>query len=169
MTPITQIAPHQVFVFGSNLDGFHGAGSAGQACRGDPRNNWREDEWFLKALRSPAGSPDRIGKWAVFGQAKGWQRGTEGMSYAIVTVTRPGQRRSIPLDDIKAQLVELCAFCCEHPEWEFLMTPIGAGYAGYSESEMQWYLERAFEAAGGQPDNLTVPLDLYGDVSVAAT
>ena len=105
-----------VYVFGSNGQGFHGAGQAGWVCRGDSLNNWRTDSWFQAAMRAAVGSKDRIGKRAVFGIARGFQEGTEGCSYAIQTVTRPGQRRSVSLEEIYKQLVELWDFAKQHPE-----------------------------------------------------
>jgi hypothetical protein len=44
--PVASLEADEVFVFGSNRDGFHGAGSAGLACRGDASNSWRSDERF---------------------------------------------------------------------------------------------------------------------------
>jgi len=139
---ITSLQPSEVFVFGSNRDGFHGAGGAGLACRGDAGNTWRNDSWFLKAMKAPVGSTDRIGKWAVYGVARGFQEGREGKSYAIVTVTRPGAKRSIPLEDIFGQLQDLWKFAAEHPELSFVISPIGEGYAGYSRTEMDSLWER---------------------------
>ncbi len=135
MLPIS-LNKNQIFVFGSNATGFHGAGAAGYACRGDHRNNWRKDEWFLSAMKAPVGSPERIGKWAVFGIARGAQRGKEGLSWAIQTIIKPGQKRSLPLEDIDAQIHELVHFATNSPDTEFLVTPIGEGYAGYTRDEM---------------------------------
>lgn len=98
--PITELEPNDVVVFGSNATGFHGAGAAGLACRGTARNDWREDAWLTTARDAPVGSPARIGTWAVFGKARGPQRGTEGMSYAIETIQTPGKLRSTSLRDI---------------------------------------------------------------------
>lgn len=142
-----------VFVFGSNSTGFHGAGSAGFAFRGDSSNSWRQDAFFREAMRSPVGSPERIGKLAVFGVARGLQVGTEGMSYAIETIRRPGQRRSVSRREICKQLIQLWKFAEAHPEYLFKMTPVGAGYAGYSGAEMQevvdWLLGKY-----GCPENI---------------
>lgn len=102
--PITTLAPEQVFVFGSNASGFHGAGSAGQAMRGDACNTWRHDPAFLRAMKSPVGSAGRVGLWAVYGVARGPMLGTSGKSYAVQTVTDTGKKRSLPLADIHAQL-----------------------------------------------------------------
>lgn len=159
MTLITELGPTQVLIFGANKDGFHGAGSAGLACRGDTRNNWRQDDWFLNAIRSPEGSIDRRGRWAVFGVARGWQQGIKGMSYAIQTIEKPGERRSTPLSVIEDQLVNLCGFATDHPGWEFLATPIGIGYAGYTPEEMTHCWENAFKRWVGKPANITIPED----------
>lgn len=158
---ITRLDPHQVFVFGSNRQGFHGAGAAGLACRGTALNTWRQDPWFRTAMNAPVGSRARIGKWAVFGIGKGFQVGREGRSYAICTIERPGDFRSIPVTLIEAQLLELCAFARAHPELEFLMTPVGAGKAGYSPAVMGACFASAMGKAGGIPTNLVAPADLY--------
>lgn len=145
---IQSLAEHEVFVFGSNATGFHGAGSAGQAMRGDARNTWRTDAAFLAAKDAPAHSPLRVGHWAVFGQARGPMQGHSGKSYAVQTIVRPGQRRSLPLGEIRSQLVTLLDFVRRRPHLTFLVTPLGEGSAGYTRAEM----EATWEAAlGGQP------------------
>lgn len=126
----------QVLVFGSNGQGFHGAGSAGLAMRGTASNTWRDDPQFLRAMRAPEGHPDRIGDRAVFGVARGFQTGRNGSSYAIQTVTRPGARRSISIQEIETQIDTLLAWASSHPTYEVLVTPIGCGYAGYTREEM---------------------------------
>jgi uncharacterized protein (DUF433 family) len=133
---VEKLLPNEVFVFGSNQGGFHGAGAAGLACRGDAGHGWRLDKWFRKAMEAPVGSPDRIGKWAVFGVAEGFQQGKEGASYGIVTITKPGEKRSVPLVDIYDQLVELWKWADENPEKHLVIAPIGERYAGYTQEEM---------------------------------
>lgn len=150
---INKLREEEVFVFGSNAQGFHGAGAAGLAFRGDALNTWREDEHFCKALRAPAGSVARVGKWAVLGVARGFQVGTEGKSYGIVTVTRPGARRSISRREICLQLIELWQFATANPHLVFLMTPVGCGYAGYSPAEMQEVLDYVINKYGA-PENI---------------
>lgn len=147
--PITSLGDAEVLVFGSNSTGFHGAGGAGLAMRGDARNTWRSDAAFLAAKAAPVGSPLRRGKWAVFGVARGPMRGREGRSYAVETIVRPGAKRSTPLDVIGAQLVELAAFAATRPDLVFLVTPLGEQYSGYSRAEMAgvWasaYAQRPF-------------------------
>ena len=149
---IQSLEPNQVFVFGSNSQGFHGAGAAGFACRGDASNNWRTDLWFLQAMQSLVGSPDRIGKWAVYGVARGFQVGREGKSYAIQTVARPGQRRSVSILDIKNQIIEFWKFAKANPELEFLVSALGEGYAGYSKSEMDQVWDSTKASLGDLPN-----------------
>ena len=163
MKIIKKLAPNQVFVFGSNSKGFHGAGAAGYACRGTSENNWRSDPWFLKAINSPVGSPDRVGKWAVFGVARGLQIGSQGSSYAIETVIEPGHKRSIPLEEIGRQLVLLYNFAWEHPTLDFIMTPVGAGLAGYTEAEMAKVLEASLCIS--HSPNVIIPDNLYGNIT----
>ena len=159
---VTQLAPNEVFVYGSNSTGFSGAGAAGYACRGTAENTWRTDPWVDKAQRAPIGSPDRVGKWAVWGTARGWSQGREGMGYAIETIKHAGQKRSTPLWEIEQQFVNLFVFCEEHPQWRFLMTDVGAGLSGYSEAEMADIFVRALDGnLSNAPDNLVIPEDLY--------
>lgn len=149
---VTDLGPDEVFVFGSNEGGFHGAGAAGLACRGTATNNWRQDDWFLAAMKAPPGDERRVGRWATFGVARGYQVGTGGRSYAIATVTRPGARRSITRRDIYYQLVELWAFAEAHPELTFLVTPLGEGYAGYTRAEMEEVWDFLLAKHGSPPN-----------------
>lgn len=162
MNQITTLASNEVFCFGSNAAGFHGAGAAGHAMRGTSANTWRTDEAFLRAMKAPEGHHDRIGKWAVYGVGRGWQQGREGMSYAIQTIERPGLKRSTPLKDIEDQLIELWGFAEQHKGWSFLMTPIGSGLSGWTAAEMNETLGRAIHGWGYVPDNVVIPENLYG-------
>lgn len=134
---ITSLKPNQVFVFGSNEQGFHGAGAAGLAQRGTSRNNWRGDKAFLEALDSPSISEKRKGRWSFLGKGRGYQEGKDGSSYAIATVLRAGKRKSIRLSKILEQLIELGEFAKEHPEKEFLVVIAGGGYNGWSIKDIQ--------------------------------
>ena len=154
---VTKLEPYQVFVMGSNDSGFHGAGSAGYAQRGVAANTWRDDEAFRKALSSPKKDPLRKGKWSFLGQGRGYQEGLEGSSYAIATVKKAGQRRSIPLEEILSQLRELAEFAKEHPEKEFLCCITGGGYNGYSIKEIQGVYEEWCNDP--PPDNILLQKD----------
>lgn len=135
--PIRSLESNEVFVFGSNSTGFHGAGAAGMAMRGDASNSWRQDSDFLLAKSAPPGHSNRIGKWAVYGEARGFQEGKEGKSYAIETILHPGELRSVSRRDIYSQLIELVEYAKSHPELKFIITEIGSNYAGYTSEEMQ--------------------------------
>lgn len=170
VTPITALAPHQVFVFGSNRGernvaaqrqskdgGFHGAGAAGVAWRGTPGHphrghpdHWSKDSAFLAAIQAPYGDPARIGKWAVMRVCHGPMQGREGKSYAIYTVTKPGLKRSIPLTEIGAQFARFLAFAQARPHLEFLVTPVGEGLAGYAQRQ----LDPLWQGAGTLPQNV---------------
>jgi len=159
---ITELKQNQVFVFGSNGQGFHGAGSAGYAMLHVPGNKWRVTPvpgTDLTLDKVPAGTK---GYWAVKGMARGYQEGLYGKSYAIQTVTHPGAKLSIPLHNIKAQLAELWRFARTYPNLEFLMTPVGTGYSGYSLSEMYALLQEVI-AQEGLPRNIILSQDLYSE------
>ncbi len=165
MKPITSLTPNQIFVFGSGSQGFHGAGSAGFAMRGTSSNTWRTDESFLKAMRAPVDSPDRIGKWAVYGISRGFQQGREGMSYAIETIRRPGEKRSTPLNEIEDQIVDLFYWAENHAAYEVLFTSVGCGLSGYTEQEMADTLRRAVKRFGYVPKNVVILDDLYDNAN----
>lgn len=132
-----------VFVFGTNARGFHGAGAAGFAMLGIHGNKWSTTkvpgtDKYLDQV--PDGTK---GVLAVKGQAIGLMEGTKGFSYGIMTVTKPGARRSVPIDKIEGQLSALAAFAAEHPEHTFHLTAIGTGYAGYTIEEINMACSRA--------------------------
>ncbi len=116
-------------------------------------------------MKSPVGSPNRVGKWAVYGVGRGWQQGREGMSYAIQTIEKPGLKRSTPLSTIVDQLIDLFKFATLHPEWTFLMTPIGAGLSGWTADEMATTMGNAVYAWGDVPSNVRIPDNLYEGVN----
>ncbi len=135
---ITELAPDEVFVFGSNSTGFHGAGAAGYAMRGPSAAtvNWRNDPWFKSAMGSLPGSQARKGLWAVYGVARGHQEGTQGESYAIETVVRPGAKRSVPRREICLQLIRCFEWAKKNCAKKLIVSPLGECLAGYSRSEM---------------------------------
>ena len=102
---INHLREGEIFVFGSNCEGRHGAGAAKQAR-----------------------------KWgAEYGKASGRQ----GRTYAIITKDLRLGRRSIPMSRIQEQLLVLIEYASEHPNLNFLLTPIGCGLGGYQLSELE--------------------------------
>ena len=127
---ITDLKDNEVWVFGSNLQGFHGAGSAGWASFGEFGNVWRNYDYGNK--------PDGWkGLYNVKGCAEGIQEGVEGKSYAIPTVTRPGAKRSISKKIIKDNIKNFYKFAYDNPQWKFFVAQDAKeGYNGYSVVEM---------------------------------
>ena len=124
---ILELKPHQVFVFGSNLNGFHGGGAAGYASFGVSGNQWRRFEYD----RKPAGWK---GRWNVKGVGEGIQQGSQGSSYALPTVTRPGAKRSFSLAQIGEGVKKFYAFAANNPQLEFLVA-----YTGSEKRNMNGY------------------------------
>lgn len=87
---------------------------------------------------------------AIYGQAEGLQ----GDSYAIVTKDLSLGRRSIPLIKIEIQIKKLIDFAKDHPDWDFNVTPIGCGLAGYTYEEIA-------PMFGKVPKNMTMPKEFY--------
>lgn len=121
---------NEVFVFGSNLAGFHGAGSAGFASFGKSGNRWREEGYADK----PHGW---VGYWNVKGCGEGFQIGREGCSYAIPTVTQAGKKRSRTPEEIKVSIRSFYAFAQATLDWKYYVAQdVEGGLNGYSAGEM---------------------------------
>lgn len=111
---VTELAPDEIFVFGSNIEGMHGGGAARIAYQ-------------------------KFG--AVWGQGVGIQ----GQSYAIPTMFNTVQ-------EIKPYVDEFIEYARQHPQNRFLLTRIGCGIAGFSDSE----ISLLFKDAANLP-NVTLP------------
>ena len=140
---VTSLEPNQVFVFGSNLDGFHGAGSAGYASFNEAGNVWRKYNYGNVKEGTQ-------GKWNIKGQAEGYQEGTEGRSYAIPTVVKAGGEK-ISEDDIKNSIRSMYAEAANNPEMEYLVANgVGRGLSGYTGQEFA----KMYVDAGEIPPNV---------------
>lgn len=93
----------EVFVFGSNLAGIHGAGAAKTAYK-------------------------------KHGARWGMGVGHYGNSYAIPTKDQHIQ--SMKRSDIETFIAAFIIYAASHPEWDFKVTRIGCGLAGFTDSEM---------------------------------
>lgn len=94
---IQKLEDNEVFVFGSNWQGFHGAGAAGFASFNEAGNVWRKHNYDKLA-------DGWRGCWNIKGVAVGYQEGYKGSSYAIPTVIRAGQPRSMTEKQIRKQI-----------------------------------------------------------------
>jgi len=138
----------EVFVFGSNLQGFHGAGAAGFATFGVLGNQWRKFEYDKK----PVGWK---GLWTVKGVGEGIQQGTKGWSYALPTVTRAGTKKSLSDKQIQENIKKLYTRAYMNPSWKFFiaysgLNPDKVNLNGYTTRE----IARMFFNAGNIPDNI---------------
>ena len=95
---ITELAPNQIFVFGSNESGVHGAGAA------------------LLARQK-------------FGAVSGVGFGKQGQSFAIPT--KDWRIKTLSIDSISHYVSRFMAFASNANGYEFLVTKIGCGLAGY--------------------------------------
>jgi hypothetical protein len=143
--PITHLNDDEVFAFGANEQGFHGGGAAGYASFGVTGNLWRSYNYH----ELPDGWK---GKWNVKGKI-GPQQGTEGKSFALVTVTRPGAKKSIKVD-----FKPLFECCHRNPQWKFYYAQSGEiGLNGWTPHEMAQFVV----------DSGTIPDNLYFDSTFA--
>ena len=138
----------EIFVFGSNLQGFHGAGAAGFATFGVLGNQWRKFE-YDKKLKGWKGL------WTVKGVGEGLQQGTNGWSYALPTVTRPGAKKSLSEKQIQENIKKMYDRAYINPSWKFFVAyseinPDKANLNGYTTRE----IARMFFNAGDIPKNV---------------
>lgn len=154
--PIVDLKENEVYVFGTNDSGFHGAGSAGHAFRFDNHCNWRFDDSFIKAMNSFIGSPERVGKWAVYGQSTGLMEGQKGKSYGIPTIKQAGKKCSKSLDDINASVYIFTGFAIKNPHLTFYVVELGTQLAGWSVED----IAPMFESAS-QLENVYLPKSFH--------
>jgi len=69
-----------------------------------------------------------------FGALRGQAWGPMGRCYAIAT--KDHQLQTLPLDDIREQVVNFLYYAKAHPHQRFLVTAIGCGLAGYSPKDI---------------------------------
>lgn len=118
---ISFLAVNEVFVYGANEAGRHGAGAAKTAL-----------------------------KWG----AKMGYYGFHGQTYGIPT--KDGNIETLPLSKIKTYVDEFLIFAIEHPDYIFLVTPVGCGLAGYSPKEIAPFFRRAVSI-----DNIDLPKTFF--------
>ena len=117
---ITQLAPNEIFVFGSNLQGMHGGGAARFAHE-------------------------------HFGAVWGKGVGLYGRSYAIPTMQGG-------VETIKPYVDDFLRFAMAHNEFDFLVTEIGCGIAGFTPEEIAPLF---FKAVENDIKNVYLPESFY--------
>ena len=107
---ITELKENEIFTFPSNTAAVHGKGAALQAMK--------------------------------FGASRKVAQGFSGQTYAIPTrrFINGGNGNykieTLPLFDIECNIVKFMRDAVYHPEFTFLVTPIGCGLAGYLPSQI---------------------------------
>ena len=124
------LKPNEVFVFGSNRQGILGGGAAAYA---------RDS----------------------FGAQEGVASGMTGQCYAIYTKdydvnVKNDNAKSVPLWEIRKQIMELYKFAKKNPEMKFLVTKIGSALAGYSIDEIKLCFTSIW---GTVPTNVILPIE----------
>jgi hypothetical protein len=91
----------------------------------------KEDEVFVfgSNLKGMHGGGAACVAYDKFGAVWGQGVGMQGQSYAIPTMQGG-------IETIKPYTDEFIEYAKQHPEKKFLVTPIGCGIAGFSESEI---------------------------------
>ncbi len=112
--PVTNLADNQVFVFGSNYSGFHGAGSAAWASFGQVAS-WKS----MKYDQYPDGTKFH---WNIKGIGEGFQIGLNGKSYALPTVYFV-RGKNHPIGDlgVMESIRRFYKFANENPQFEYLV------------------------------------------------
>jgi hypothetical protein len=123
---ITKLKDNEVFVFGANSFGYHGAGAAAYATCG--------------AMRAPSSyynTPNGTkGKWNIKGHT-GHMQGQEGQSYGLVTIIRPGKPQSLDKRFLADNIEELYEFAEENPKLDFkIAQSCDIGLCGYTPYEL---------------------------------
>lgn len=83
-----------------------------------------------------------------FGLQEGVAEGMSGQTYAFPTLTKDFKQRDH--HDLKNSVKNFWHCAIEHPEVEFLMTPVGTGIAGYDTH----YMKSLFQ---DMPKNVVLP------------
>lgn len=125
---ISKLKPNEIFVYGSNRQGILGGGSA----------------YYAKTY---------------FGAVDGIPSGMTGQCYGIYTLDHEVNiddecKRSVPLLEIREQIIKLYNFAKRHPDKKYLVTKIGTKIAGYSMEEIANCFTSIY---GTVPKNVVLP------------
>jgi len=93
-----------------------------------------------------------------FGAKYGQARGFQGQSYAIVTKDLKVGMRSVSLDSIFNEVVDLMIFAENFPKYTFWVTKIGSSLAGFEISEIKSIFEEIYQKAS-IPENINLPFE----------
>jgi len=94
-------------------------------------------------------------KFAVekFGAIEGQSEGLQGQSYAVPTLGKDMEK--LPLESISQSVDDLYSFADENADLIFVVTKIGCGIAGFSETE----IADIFKSKSFTPFNVVLPME----------
>ena len=101
-----------VYVFGSNLAGIHGAGTAREACL-------RHGASYVKNVTA---------RWGTVGKNGSGLQGN-GTLWCYAIPTKDEYIKILPLDRVRPYVSEFVEYAILHPDYEFNVTKIGCGLA----------------------------------------
>lgn len=132
---ITSLNKNEIFIFGSNSAGRHGLGAA-------------------KTAKDKFGAEYGVGK------------GLTGRCYAFPTKYEYMGKylRTLPLDLIREEFIDLFSCCDSLPEYEFLLTKVGTGLAGYSVKDIVGCFKDL-----SIPANLSMPAEFWKELDTYKT
>lgn len=88
-----------------------------------------------------------------FGAIQGKGFGRQGRSFAIPT-QNPTTWQGLAIKEILSSVEDFTHYAQEHPDLDFLVTPIGTGYAGYKTHQIAPLFETV-------PPNVVLPIVFY--------
>lgn len=88
-----------------------------------------------------------------WGAKQGQAIGLMGRTYGIAT--KGYSLEILGLREIKIQIDKFIEYAKEHPEKNFLVTPIGCGLAGYSPKDVAPFFDKPI------PNNIFLPMDFW--------
>lgn len=112
---ITNLAPNEIFVFGSNLQGMHAGGAARCAMKFGA-------EW---------------------GNGVGIQGNTYAIP--TLTFPGGMEEHMLPVSEIGKYVNEFILYAAQHPEKHFYVTPIGCGIAGFTPAQIAPLFKKALK------------------------
>lgn len=114
-----------------------------------------ETEVFVFGSNENGNHAGGAAKQAVeeFGAIEGVAEGLQGKSYAIPTLTKSMEKRT--LEQISESVKQFYEFAEENAHLDFIVTKIGCGIAGFKVEE----IARIFKAIDFIPFNVTLPME----------
>lgn len=132
---IESLNDNEIFVFGSNIEGIHGAGAAKDALKFGAKLYYGEGIY---------GNTYAIPTVTL----KEWLKSNKSENYT----NEKKERRKLTLDQISKNVQEFIKYAVNNKDKIFLVTEIGCGLAGYTVDQIAPLFEESITA-----DNIHLP------------